>query len=162
MYGILPCNKNPLPPSSKGRGSFLTEFSFACRRRQVIRWLSLYAYPAGTSFCSCASSRATLHVGSLFPWNRQPSNAPPFLLSPTGRTTRRGPLMQNTLGGTPRPHARRAQPPLQSGRPSVTLRAALSAAVRPPLPTRSCDLAGTPLARSERLCRPEAWAKRCL
>ena len=68
-----------------------------------------------------------------------------------------------TRSGTPRDtHARRAQPPLQSDRPSVTLRAALSAAVRPPLPTRSCDLAGTPLARSERLCRPEAWAKRCL
>ena len=68
-----------------------------------------------------------------------------------------------TRSGEPRdPNARRAQPPLQSDRPSVTLRAALSAAVRPPLPTRSCDLAGTPLARSERLCRPEAWAKRCL
>ena len=122
----------------------------------------LYAYPAGTSFCSCASSRAALHVGSLFLRNRQPSNTPPLLLSPTGRATRRGPQMQNTLGDTPRPHARQAQPPLQSGRPSVTLRAALPAAVRPPLPTRSCDLAGTPLARSERLCRPEAWAKRCL
>ncbi len=65
----------------------------------------LYAYPAGTSFCSCASSRATLHVGSLFLRNRQPSAASPLLLSPTGRATRRGPLMQNTLGGTPRPHA---------------------------------------------------------
>ena len=65
----------------------------------------LYAYPAGTSFCSCASSRAALHVGSLFLRNRQPSNAPPLLLSPTGRATRRGPQMQNTLGGTPRPHA---------------------------------------------------------
>ena len=65
----------------------------------------MYAYPAGTSFCSCASSRAALHVGSLFLRNRQPSNAPPLLLSPTGRATRRGPQMQNTLGGTPRPHA---------------------------------------------------------
>ena len=63
----------------------------------------LYAYPAGTSFCSCASSRAALHVGSLFLRNRQPSNAPPLLLSPTGRATRRGPQMQNTLGGTPIP-----------------------------------------------------------
>ena len=63
---------------------------------------NLYAYPAGTSFCSCASSRAVLHVGSLFLRNRQPSNAPPLLLSPTGRATRRGPQMQNTLGGTPR------------------------------------------------------------
>ena len=62
----------------------------------------MYAYPAGTSFCSCASSRAALHVGSLFLRNRQPSNAPPLLLSPTGRATRRGPQMQNTLGGTPR------------------------------------------------------------
>ena len=50
-----------------------------------------------------------------------------------------------TRSGIPRdPHARRAQPALQSGRPSATLRAALSAAVRPPLPTRSCDLAGIP------------------
>ena len=62
----------------------------------------MYAYPAGTSFCSCASSRAALHVGSLLLRNRQPSNAPPLLLSPTGRATRRGPQMQNTLGGTPR------------------------------------------------------------
>ena len=68
-------------------------------------WLSLYAYPAGTSFCSCASSRAALHVGSLFLRNRQPANTPPLLLSPTGRATLRGPQMQNTLGGTPRPHA---------------------------------------------------------
>ena len=51
------------------------------------------------------------------------------------------------------PDARRAQPPLQSGRPSAMLRAALSAmlraalsaVVRPPLPTRSYDLAGTPI-----------------
>ncbi len=71
--------------------------------QNLIKGSGLYAYPAGTSFCSCASSRATLHVRSLFPWNRQPSNAPPFLLSPTGRTTRRGPLLQNTLGDTPRP-----------------------------------------------------------
>ena len=50
-------------------------------------------------------------------------------------------------GGTFAP-PRRTQPPLQSGRPSVALRAALSAAVRPPLPTRSCDLAGTPNSKS--------------
>ena len=46
-------------------------------------------------------------------------------------------------GGTFDP-PRRTQPPLQSGRPSAMLRAALSATVRPPLPTRSYDLAGTP------------------
>ena len=69
---------------------------------RIFRKPRLYAYPAGADFCSCASSRATLHVRSLFPWNRQPSNAPPLLLSPTGRATRRGPQMQNTLGDTPR------------------------------------------------------------
>ena len=73
--------------------------------QNLIKGSGLYAYPAGTSFCSCASSRAALHVGSLFLRNRQPSNAPPLLLSPTGRATRWGPLMQNTLGDTPRPHA---------------------------------------------------------
>ena len=51
-----------------------------------------------------------------------------------------------TRSGVPRdPDARRAQPTLKSGRPSAMLRAALSAVVRPPLPTRSCDLAGTPI-----------------
>ena len=151
------------PPSEQeGTACFRLRFISPTGVAKSFAWLSLYAYPAGTSFCSCASSRATLHVGSLFPWNRQPSNAPPLLLSPTGHATRRGPLLQNTLGEPRDPHARRAQPALQSGRPSATLRAALSAAVRPPLPTRSCDLAGTPLARSERLRRPEAWAKRCL
>ncbi len=92
----------------------------------------MYAYPAGTSFCSCASSRAALHVGSLFLWNRHPSNAPPLLLSPTGRATRRGPLMQNTLGGTPKTptlvgrnlRLNRADPPLHYGQPSP-LRCAL-------------------------------------
>ena len=73
--------------------------------QNLIKGSGLYAYPAGTSFCSCASSRAALHVGSLFLRNRQPSNAPPLLLSPTGRVTRWGPLMQNTLWDTPRPHA---------------------------------------------------------
>ena len=73
----------------------------------------MYAYPAGTSFCSCASSRAVLHVRLLFPWNRQPSNAPPLLLSPTGCATRRGPLLKNTLGGAPRP--RRTGTPARKG-----------------------------------------------
>ena len=92
-----------LPPSRREAD---TNGLAGCRlpaSQSFIKGFDLYAYPAGTSFCSCASSRATLHVGSLFPWNRQPSNAPPFLLSPTGRTTRRGPLLQNTLGDTPRP-----------------------------------------------------------
>ena len=63
--------------------------------QSLIKGFNLHAYPAGTSFCSCASSRATLHVGSLFLRNRQPSNAPPLLLPP----------LQNTLGVPPRPHA---------------------------------------------------------
>ena len=57
-------------------------------------------------------------------------------------------------GGTFAP-PRRTQPPLQSGRPSVALRAALSAAVHPPLPTRSCDLAGTPNSKSVLGLRPK-------
>ena len=81
-------------------------------------------------------------------------------------------------GGTFDP-PRRTQPPLQSGRPSAMLRAVLSAAVRPPLPTRSQDLVGTPNSKSVLGLRPknprtgaparkakgrlpEAWAKRCL
>ena len=163
MYGILPCNKNPLPPSGKGRGSFLTEFSFACRRRQVIRWLSLYAYPAGTSFCSCASSRATLHVGSLFLRNRQPSNAPPLLLSPTGRATRWGPLMQNPLGDTPRPRRSSGATYATIGQ---TLRYAAGSPLRcgaPSSPQKVLRLFGDPyLPARNGLRRPEAWAKRCL
>ena len=92
-----------LPPSRREAD---TNGLAGCRlsaSQSLTKGFNLYAYPAGTSFCSCASSRATLHVGSLFLRNRQPSNAPPLLLSPTGRATRRGPLMQNTLGDTPRP-----------------------------------------------------------
>ena len=84
--------------------------------QNLTKSFDLYAYPAGTSFCSCASSRAALHVGSLFLRNRQPYNAPPLLLSPTGRATRRGPQMQNTLGDTPRPHA--PERPLGTAMPS--------------------------------------------
>ena len=91
-YSPAPAHRDPfydlVPMSPNGVAKF-----FAC--------LGLYAYPAGTSFCSCASSRAALHVGSLFLRNRQPSNAPPLLLSPTGRATRLGPQMQNTLGENP-------------------------------------------------------------
>ena len=61
----------------------------------------LYASPAGRSFCAYASSRALLHVGSLSLWDRQPSNAPPLLLSPAGLATRRGPPYQNALGAVP-------------------------------------------------------------
>ena len=92
-----------LPPSRREAD---TNGLAGCRlpaSQSFIKGFDLYAYPAGTSFCSCASSRAALHVGSLFLRNRQPSNAPPLLLSPTGRATRWGPLMQNTLGDTPRP-----------------------------------------------------------
>ena len=92
------------PPSEQeGTACLRLRFISSTGVAKSFAWLSLYAYPAGTSFCSCASSRAALHVGSLFLRNRQPSNAPPLLLSPTGRATRRGPQMQNTLGGTPRP-----------------------------------------------------------
>ena len=62
---------------------------------------SLYAYPAGRSFYSCASSRALLHVGSLSLWDRQSSNASPLLLSPAGLASHRGPPYQNALGAVP-------------------------------------------------------------
>ena len=62
---------------------------------------NLYGSPRGRSFCACASSRALLHVGSLSLWDRQPSNAPPLLLSPAGLASRRGPPYQNTLGAAP-------------------------------------------------------------
>ena len=57
----------------------------------------LYASPAGRSFCAYASSRALLHVGSLSLWDRQPSNAPPLLLSPAGLASRRGPHTKTHL-----------------------------------------------------------------
>ena len=48
-----------------------------------------------------ASSRALLHVGSLSLWDRQPSNAPPLLLSPAGLASRRGPHTKTHLGLCP-------------------------------------------------------------
>ena len=63
---------------------------------------SLYASPPGRSFYSCASSRAALHVVSLSLWDRQPSNAPPLLLSPAGLATRRGPHTKIGLGLCPK------------------------------------------------------------
>ena len=62
----------------------------------------LYASPAGRSFCAYASSRALLHVGSLSLWDRQPSNAPPLLLSPAGLAARRGPHTKTRLGLCPK------------------------------------------------------------
>ena len=62
----------------------------------------LYASPAGRSFCAYASSRALLHVGSLSLWDRQPSNAPPLLLSPAGLASRRGPHTKTRLGLCPK------------------------------------------------------------
>ena len=50
----------------------------------------------------CASSRALLHVGSLSLWDRQPSNAPPLLLSPAGLASRRGPHTKTHLGLCPK------------------------------------------------------------
>ena len=63
---------------------------------------SLYASPAGRSFYSCASSRAALHVGLLSLWDRQPSNAPPLLLSPAGLASRRGLHTKTRLGLCPK------------------------------------------------------------
>ena len=71
----------------------------------------LYASPAGRSFCAYASSRALLHVGSLSLWDRQPSNAPPLLLSPAGLASRRGPIPKRTWGCAPRPRRVGAPPP---------------------------------------------------
>ena len=62
----------------------------------------LYASPAGRSFCAYASSRALLHVGALSLWDRQPSNAPPLLLSPAGLASRRGPHTKTHLGLCPK------------------------------------------------------------
>ena len=62
----------------------------------------LYASPAGRSFCAYASSRALLHVGSLSLWDRQPSNAPPLLLSPAGLASRWGPHTKTHLGLCPK------------------------------------------------------------
>ena len=64
---------------------------------------SRYAYPAGAYFCMRASSRALLHIGLLSLWDRQPSNAPPLLLSPAGLASRRGPIPKRTWGCAPRP-----------------------------------------------------------
>ena len=58
--------------------------------------------PRRRSFYSCASSRALLHVGSLSLWDRQPSNAPPLLLSPAGLASRRGPHTKTHLGLCPK------------------------------------------------------------
>ena len=69
--------------------------------RSFIKGIHLYAYPAGAYFCMCASSRALLHVGSLSLWDRQPSNAPPLLLSPAGLASRRGPHTKTRLGAVP-------------------------------------------------------------
>ena len=63
---------------------------------------SPYACPAWAYFCMCASSRALLHVGSLSLWDRQPSNAPPLLLSPAGLASRRGPHTKTHLGLCPK------------------------------------------------------------
>ena len=63
---------------------------------------NLYGSPPRHSFYSCASSRALLHVGSLSLWDRQPSNAPPLLLTPAGLASRRGPHTKTRLGLCPK------------------------------------------------------------
>ena len=76
---------------------------------------SLYGSPPGRSFYSCASSRALLHVGSLSLWDRQPSNAPPLLLSPAGLASRRGPHTKTHLGLCPKaPNA--SEPPARKAK----------------------------------------------
>ena len=75
--------------------------------RSFIKSIQLYAYPAGAYFCMRASSRALLHIGLLSLWDRQPSNAPPLLLSPAGLASRRGPIPKRTWGCAPRPPCRR-------------------------------------------------------
>ena len=70
--------------------------------RSLLQRHNLYGSPPGRSFYSCASSRALLHVGSLSLWDRQPSNAPPLLLSPAGLATRRGPHSKTRLGLRPK------------------------------------------------------------
>ena len=76
---------------------------------------SLYGSPPGRSFYSCASSRALLHIGLLSLWDRQPSNAPPLLLSPAGLASRRGPHTKTHLGLCPKtPNA--SEPPARKAK----------------------------------------------
>ena len=63
---------------------------------------NLYGSPRRRSFYSCVSSRALLHIGLLSLWDRQPSNAPPLLLSPAGLASRRGPHTKTRLGLCPK------------------------------------------------------------
>ena len=70
--------------------------------RSLLQRHNLYGSPPRHSFYSCASSRALLHVGSLSLWDRQPSNAPPLLLSPAGLASRRGPHTKTRLGLCPK------------------------------------------------------------
>ena len=78
--------------------------------RRFCRVQSRYAYPAGAYFCMRASSRAALHIGLLSLWDRQPSNAPPLLLSPAGLASRRGPHTKTRLGLRPKTPTRRSPP----------------------------------------------------
>ena len=70
--------------------------------RSLLQRHNLYGSPPRHSFYSCASSRALLHVGLLSLWDRQPSNAPPLLLSPAGLASRRGPHTKTHLGLCPK------------------------------------------------------------
>ena len=70
--------------------------------RSLLQRHNLYGSPPRHSFYSCASSRALLHVGSLSLWDRQPSNAPPLLLSPAGLASRREPHTKTRLGLCPK------------------------------------------------------------
>ena len=83
-------------------GAFKVKVCSHLRWGRIFRKHRLHAYPAGADFCSCASSRATLHVGSPRLRMGQPSNAPPLLLSPPGLATRRGPQSKTRLGLCPK------------------------------------------------------------
>ena len=90
----------------KGINCIPARWGIVCSRltavRRFCRVQSRYGSPPWRSFYSYASSRALLHVGSLSLWDRQPSNAPPLLLSPAGLASRRGPHTKTRLGLCPK------------------------------------------------------------
>ena len=96
-------NKTSIKFTARGQkapgGVFMVEYGGG----GLLQRHNLYGSPRGRSFYSCASSRALLHVGSLSLWDRQPSNAPPLLLSPAGLVSRRGPHTKTHLGLRPKP-----------------------------------------------------------
>ena len=96
-------NKTSIKFTARGQkapgGVFMVEYGGG----GLLQRHKLHGSPRRRSFYSCASSRALLHVGSLSLWDRQPSNAPPLLLSPAGLASRRGPHTKTHLGLRPKP-----------------------------------------------------------